>query len=340
MRAGSGAVLLVGFALVVMLLSVAGALTSPVIGMKQDPSQDFADVAASIRQITYACGNFGGNDTDRYEYYEATLKTLSEKLREKGILLNYTPIVYWDVCTVIYSLQSSDSSTYVEGAVSTDISLENALRSSLHGGGQGGYGFPVPLVTIPSALCLNDRGAPPSNMHVGLGDLRVDIYPNGDVCFKVKDKRKCLSSELGVYYLIFNLNPTGLDAKLSYEGDDALQNWYVYNISLDLSSFPPLDIDKVKDYDNNGDIEFYLDTSRYQTVNLLLWKLKLPKGVGIGYVKINHTSGKSGPVDALIATAPGYSPKRIPIYWNECPLSLGKMWKELMMLRKSLRSGG
>jgi len=322
MRTGSGAVLLVGFALVVMLLSVAGALTSPAIGMKQDPSQDFADIAASIRQITYACGNFGGNTTDRSRYYNATLGMLSRQLGEKGIMLNYTTIVYWDVCTVVYTLQSNDNSTYIEGVASTDISLENALRNSLHGG--GGQGLPLPFIVIPSALCFRDTG--------------TGIYPPGDICFN----GICFSSRIGVYYLMLNINPAGINARLSYAGNDSLQDWYITLISLDPTSIPPLNITKAKDNDNDGDIEFYLKPF-FQRVTVRIGRstVTLPKiAGGVGYIKINHTSGQSGLVDELIVTAPGYSPKQIPIYWNECPLTWRQMWKELQMAGKSLRSGG
>jgi len=153
MRAGSGAVLLVGFALVVMLLSVAGALTSPAIGMKQDPSQDFADIAASIREITYACGNFRGNTSkDIEEYYNATLTTLSKQLEEKGIVLSVRPDVTYDyTCSVWYKLQSNDKSTYVEGFVSTNASLARMLRELFAKG-------LVPLNITPPVLCNDTQG--------------------------------------------------------------------------------------------------------------------------------------------------------------------------------------
>jgi hypothetical protein len=131
-----------------MLLSVAGTVTPPSIGMKQDPSQSFTDIAGSIREITYACGNFRGDDGDKLSYYNKTLTALSKQLKERGIMLEAYPMVASYKCSVLYILRSNDNSTYVEGFVSTDISTETAWK-------EGGFSQ---LVIIPPALCFRDKG--------------------------------------------------------------------------------------------------------------------------------------------------------------------------------------
>jgi len=188
MRAGSGAVLLVGFALVVMLLSVAGALTSPVVGMKQDPSQDFADIAASIREMTYACGDFRGSDEDKYAYFNYSLLALSGKLRAKGMMLEAHPMVTSGKCSVLYKLKSRDGSTDVEGFVSTDTATENAWRQYLSGGTPGSLSS---MIIIPPALCFSDPGKG--------------------------------NKEANTHFLIGNPNPIRVNVILKYVGPDSLQ---------------------------------------------------------------------------------------------------------------------
>jgi len=330
MRTGSGAVLLVGFALVVMLLSVAGALTSPAIGMKQDPSQDFADIAASIRQITYACKNFGGDEGDKESYYDATLGALSEQLSEKGILLDYLPIVIPDennsvVCAVVYALQSNDKSTYITGLASSDASLESELREYLAGGSSGSS---PALIIMPSVLCFSDKKQ---------GKYFVDICFGG-ICHKDKKKE-------GRHFLMFNLEPTRINATLTYTGNDKLQDWYVYLTSIKGKKKGS----GIYFYDNNNDnvIEFYLNSSLNYSTSTQGKRAKKPQPqipVGVGYIKIKH-SGGSGLIGNLTVTVPDYNfEQNIPIYWNECPVTKKQVKEELKALLKALiksfRPGG
>jgi hypothetical protein len=289
MRSGSGAVLLVGFALVVMLLSVAGTVIPPSIGMKQDPSQSFTDIAGSIREITYACGNFRGDDGDKLSYYNKTLTALSKQLKERGIMLEAYPMVASYKCSVLYILRSNDNSTYVEGFVSTDISTETAWKEYLVEGSSGSLSS---LIIIPPALCFRDKG----------------------------EGKK----ESSTHFLIGNPNPVRISVILKYIGNDEIKNWYV--------SFPGQGTGVVRDDDNDGDIEFYLNP------------MTEPKGKGVAlgqrtvgdaFINIQHTTGQSGLVDKLTIIIPEYDfTQDIPIYWNECPVI---SWGQTL---KSLRSGG
>jgi len=188
MRAGSGAVLLVGFALVVMLLSVAGALTSPVVGMKQDPSQDFADIAGSIKEMTQACGNFRGTDEEKQAYFNASLEGLAKKFASKGIIMNAYPMVTGGKCSVLYELKSNDGSTDVQGFVSTDEATENAWRQYLSGGIPSSLSS---MIVIPPALCFSDTGH-------GQGVSNTN-------------------------FLIGNPNPIKINVIMTYVGSDSLQ---------------------------------------------------------------------------------------------------------------------
>jgi hypothetical protein len=132
MRAGSGAVLLVGFALVVMLLSVIGAINQPSIIMKQDPSQDFVDIAGSVSELLSLCKNLASNNPEKAkEYMGKALDTLRINLENKGLELE-SPIVSADgsYCEVMYYLYSKDGSSF----------FEFYKKSSTAGGGGAGGG--------------------------------------------------------------------------------------------------------------------------------------------------------------------------------------------------------
>jgi hypothetical protein len=131
MRAGSGAVLLVGFALVVMLLSVIEVINQPSIIMKQDPSQDFVDIAGSVSEMLSLCKNLAGSTEKIGDYIDNTLNTLSTSLEKKGLELYWVPpnVVNDNDgkphLVVMYQLYSEDQSSFFE--FYKNVTLLNAL---------------------------------------------------------------------------------------------------------------------------------------------------------------------------------------------------------------------
>ncbi|MGC9103190.1 MAG: hypothetical protein ACP5JF_00045 [Candidatus Methanodesulfokora sp.] len=76
---------MVGFALVVMLLSTAGVMTPPSIGMKQDPSQDFVDFASSINTAVSSYSYLRGTPKEKLYYLAYTLQSIVNQYYIKGI---------------------------------------------------------------------------------------------------------------------------------------------------------------------------------------------------------------------------------------------------------------
>jgi hypothetical protein len=289
MRRGSGAVVLVGFALVVMLLSVVSVMNKPVMLIKQDPSQDFVDIAGSIKDITYACGNFRGGDDEKINYYNKTLTMLSNQLKRRGLILEVYPMVASYKCSVLYILRSADNSTYIQGFVSTDASLESAWKQHLAGGSLGSLSS---LIIIPPALCFRD---------VGQGEKKSSTH-----------------------FLMSNPNPIRINIILKYVGDDYVKELHV--------SFPGQGKEEkeVRDDDNDGDLEFYLDP------------MTEPKGKGValgqrtvGDAHITIVHNTAGQSSKLVLIVVEYNFEQdIPIYWNSCPVV---SWGQVL---KSLRTGG
>ena len=191
MRAGSGAVLLVGFALVVMLLSTAEALAPHSIGIKQDPSQDFIDIVGAINEIANTCSSFKGEDSAKYTYMVYMLKMLKNETKVKGMSIDDdTPSAAAGSCSIVYKLRSWDNSSYFMGlACGGDPELCRVLRDYLEG--------KVPerissIVIIPPALCFRDEG---------------------------KGQK-----ESSTHFLIGNPNPIRVHVVLKYVGDDEVKN--------------------------------------------------------------------------------------------------------------------
>ncbi len=131
MRAGSGAVLLVGFALVVMLLSIVSTINQPSIVMKQDPSQDFADIASSVREIAKLCKNSPPGQEDKcINYIENTINnTVNISLKTKGLILSDPVIIqYFNVVYYYYKLYSYDKSSFFEFLF--DVPISNNQQST------------------------------------------------------------------------------------------------------------------------------------------------------------------------------------------------------------------
>lgn len=130
MRAGSGAVLLVGFALVVMLLSIVGTINQPSIVMKQDPSQDFADIAGSVNEIVKSCENLPSNQINAIkEYIDNTLNTINESLKIKGLALNPLPTQQDNnKIIVFYSLSNYDKSSFFDLRADCPINSINPIN--------------------------------------------------------------------------------------------------------------------------------------------------------------------------------------------------------------------
>ncbi len=299
MRAGSGTVLLVGFALVVMLLSTAGIMTPPSIGMKQDPSQDFADFASSINTAVSSYNYLRGKPEEKLRYLAYTLHSVVDQYRIKGIdgvvfiaaVVDNSPYYCCDIkkegvscyylesnnykydydeVIAIYYLTSRDGSSNFTGYASNSA-VYNPNKDSLVSLSQLRI---IPPVLIPPALCFHDVGQGASSEH----------------------------------FLIVNLNKIRINIILKYVGDD-----YVKELSV---SFPGQGVGTVRDDDHDGDLEFYLDP------------MTEPKGKGvalgqrtIGDAHITIVHNTAGQSSKLVVIVPEYNLERdIPIYWNTCPV--------------------
>jgi hypothetical protein len=193
MRAGSGAVLLVGFALVVMLLSVAGTVTPPSIGIKQDPSQDFTDIASAMNEIAKTCNSFRGDDSEKYYYMDSVLKTMKNEMKVKGISIdNILPSAAGGRCFIVYTLRSWDNSSYFTGVACEpkESQLCKAWRDYLSGASLEELSQ---MVIIPPGLCFSG------------GNNKVD----------------------STHFLIGNPNPVRIHIILAYSGNDELQKLQV-----------------------------------------------------------------------------------------------------------------
>jgi hypothetical protein len=283
MRAGSGAVLLVGFALVVMLLSVASVVTPPSTLMKQDPSQDFADIIGSINEMASVCSIPSGDQQQKcISYFETSLDKLKESLKTKGIELYYEPVATPSVIYYFYSLNSADNSSSFTAAIG--IFLKNPPGE---GGGGGGGGLSYKIKLIPTELCLHDKkewhGIP---VKKGVGLL-----------------------------FMFNNNSFPMNsAYLSFEGNDTLKKLRVRIIDIEFKEkklrggslliSTKIKISKPIDAES-GTVTFSLPVMNSEPNHLIF---------GLAELKLKHTSS-DGLQDYLILDPTG---QKVPVYWNTC----------------------
>ena len=326
MRTGSGAVLLVGFAIVVMLLSTASALTPPSIGMKQDPSQDFADFASSVKEIVHSYNSLRGNHEEKSTYIINSLLALSRQYLVKGI--NSTALFsisggwgseVWkitphdsekisedevdlsdigvspeylegnDVLMVWYALASVDNSSYFVGFASNDKNAEQFMQSP-PGPEEGGQVLLRSFCTIPDGACF--FGSPWSWLQ----------HPSPSA------------------FLILNPNPVGLDALMSYDGSGTIKS-----LMIRVFEFPGddnlVDINVYKWNKTSGTVSFSLDPSVIiikKVINVGPIKIKIGHkyNVGVATVILKY-GGSGGQIGSFHIVGNNMMPKDVPVYWND-----------------------
>ena len=344
MRSGSGAVLLVGFALVVMLLSVASVVTPPSMLIKQDPSQDFADYASSIKEMIHSYNSLRGTHTEKSNYVINSIATLSKQYLVNGI--NSTVLVsiigawgskMWsitpsgatnlssesddlsqlgispsslegsDTILVWYALASIDNSSYFVGFASNDRSVEQSMHPAPNENTPGQILLPS-FCTIPDGVCF--IGSPWSWLQ----------FPSPSA------------------FLILNPNQVSVDAIMSYSGSGTVKN-----LMIRVFEFPGdnglVDVKVYKWDKESNTITFSLDPAVIiikKTLNIGSIKIKVGHkyNVGVSTVLLKY-GGSGGKIGSFHIEGSNIKPKDVPVYWNDikdCIKAISRGLKNLRVI--------
>jgi|GEM_PF-3340347 len=342
MRSGSGAVLLVGFALVVMLLSVAGAVTPPSIGMKQDPSQDFVDYASSIRNAVHSYDYLRGTGVEKFNYTRDTIYGLVKQYGTRGIdavvvLTNIfgdreciitpagvsCPIFSDDHLNIIpndiqeilqkYGLPVEEYIDNYDGVIAYYSLASKDLSSNFTGIAAGGGGGIA--ANLEQELLQEIRGG--AGGAVALRPFYT--IPPGIYFFRPFLKHKPLPA-FALFFML-NLNPVRVDAVMSYSGSGEIKS-----VKIRVFEFPGdknlLDYEMYKWDKNTGTITFSIDPSIIKVkkeLDLKFGKLiighKYNIGIGTAWIVYGGDSGQIGTFH--IEGINGYLSQDVPAYYNE-----------------------
>ncbi|RSN72258.1 MAG: hypothetical protein DSO07_13135 [Thermoproteota archaeon] len=244
MRTGSGGVLLIGFAALVLILSLAAYVNPATIQVKVDPSQDFVDVTDSVNQLVKTVKFLPVGDSGKTEWLESQLETLRKETGFKGVIFNTASYVVNNKVLVLYQLQKGE--TFFNGTAG-DILYFSSGGSGGGGGGGGGESATGPLVFVPSELCLLKTGP-------------ISVWPK--------------------FFLVLNPTTQKYDATMEITGSDAVFPWIIisYDKPVEVSTGhkPYLDNSSV-DFDMPAakNVTFFTHKFRIPgtaSTNMLIWR--------------------------------------------------------------------
>ncbi len=281
MRIGSGGVLLVGFAVLVMIITLAVYVNPATIQVHADTSSDFVDLSDAISQLAGTVKYLPINNSDKIAWLNSQIGVLKREVAPKGVDLKYSSYVTSNKVLVTYSIKRG--STFFNG---TAGDVNYFMKCTYEGGGTGGEGgseqTPGPLKFIPNKLCAYGGGG------------FIDFY----------------------WANFFVLNPTseGYDAQMAFIGPDAVfPIWYVVSLQ---GAFP---VDFSYGYksfgENQATVNFYMPPAVSVRVGKW-WVFKIP---GTAYTSMflvwRNPMGSYG--DLIQTTLPGNKVNYLPLYWYD-----------------------
>ncbi|RLG47026.1 MAG: hypothetical protein DRN90_05595 [Thermoproteota archaeon] len=160
-RKGAGTVLLVGFTIAVVILTIVVYLTPPKIKVQTGVQEDFIDTLSYMTSIMETASRLPGTTNEKADFINRSLASLSEYLFEKGISLTYSnftvPIMGGgENVVILYTLSKGDS--YFVGLLATNLTDIQKGIGLGRGGGSSPYGGEdsecVPVKSFPAFIVL------------------------------------------------------------------------------------------------------------------------------------------------------------------------------------------
>ena len=205
MRKGAGTILLIGFAITVLVMTLAAYLSPPEIKMQAGVHEEFVDSLSYLTSVVDTAARLPGTTEEKADFINKSFSYLSRELIEKGINLTYVNITLpaagggEDNVLVIYTLTKGD--TFFTGILATNLTaIEEGIGSGYGGGGGvppgvSGSGGESPFGTFPGKIAF-------------FPDIKWVPYP--------------------IMLLVFNFNPTDYNLTIEFDGGDwALWGWYI-----------------------------------------------------------------------------------------------------------------
>ncbi len=279
MRIGSGGVLLIGFTVLVMIITLAMYVNPTTVQVHADTSSDFVDLSDAINQLAGTVKYLPVSDHDKYAWLDGQIRVLNRTISPKGVHLNnYSRYIVSDKVLVAYSIRRG--STFFDG-VAGDVNY--FMKPHYGGGGTGGSTggpTPGPLYFIPNKLCAyGPRGRFPDHWHA----------------------------------LFLVLNPTFSDynAEMTFIGPDAILPWWlIVPISASGNTVRGL-----KPFgENQTTLNFYMPSAT--EIRVKRWTFKVPGVAFTGlFVLWRSPAGNYG--DVIQVTLSGNKVNYLPLYWYD-----------------------
>ncbi len=164
-RKGAGTILLVGFVITVLIMTLATYMSPPEVKLEEGVHEDFVDTLAYMTTVVNTAAELPGGSDVQASFIDNHLKYLSEKMLTKQVELWYHNITVpligggGENVIVIYTLAKGD--TYFTGILGTNLTdIQYRIGEGRGGGGggggggdEGGEGLP-PFGILPSKWCF------------------------------------------------------------------------------------------------------------------------------------------------------------------------------------------
>ena len=138
-RKGAGTILLVGFAIMVIILTISAYIAPPSVRVETIVQEDFVDTLSYMTTVMETASRLPGTTEDKINFINRSFSALGRNLAEKGIYFVFTNITMpleggnGENIVVIYTLSKEDS--YFVGLLATNLTdLQEGIGSGSGGG--------------------------------------------------------------------------------------------------------------------------------------------------------------------------------------------------------------
>ncbi len=203
-RKGTGTILLIGFAIAVIILSLAAYMAPPEVELQEGVHEEFVDTLSYMISVVDVAARLPGTTEEKADFINKSFSHLRDELLAKGVGLWYQNVTIpliggtGDNVVIIYTLEKGD--TYFAGLLATNLTdIQSGIGSGRGGPGGGlpggGSDFDSPFGTFPSKVAK-------------FPDIKWFPY--------------------GIHLLVFNFESYDYNLTIDFEGRDrTLWGWYI-----------------------------------------------------------------------------------------------------------------